>query len=55
MWGNTAPGTEFPRIFSVGIGPLQLSIVYVCMYHRNDKYTMSLVCMYVYLRGTQGV
>ena len=29
---NTAPGTEFPRVFCVGIGPLQLGIVLVLFF-----------------------
>ena len=29
MWGNATPGTEFPRIFCAGIGPLQLGVVLV--------------------------
>jgi len=32
MWENKAPGTEFPRIFCAGIGPLQLGIVLVYLY-----------------------
>ena len=29
MWENTVPDTEFPCIFYVGIGLLQLSVVLV--------------------------
>ena len=29
MWENTTPGTEIPRIFRAGIGPLQLGVVLV--------------------------
>ena len=29
MWENTAPGTELPRDFYAGIGPLQLGVVLV--------------------------
>ena len=32
MSENTAPGTECPRIFCAGIGPLQLGVVLVSSY-----------------------
>ena len=31
MQENTTPGTEFPRIFCYGIGPLQFGVVLVLL------------------------
>ena len=36
VWENTAPGTEFPRIFCVGIGPLQLGATLVYLMFGDD-------------------
>ena len=31
VWENMTPGTELPRDFCAGIGPLQLGVVLVCL------------------------
>ena len=42
MGENTAPSTEFPRIFCAGIGPLQLGVVLLSIFIKITRHTTTI-------------